>query len=75
MQRVVQKMSEVFAYPLLEVAQAYFMEVVLGNVWCAEDGEDINVEEIEIAEEILSEIAKKKALATVAQMTKAKKQK
>lgn len=75
MQRVVQKMSEVFGYPEIEVARAYFMEVVLGNVWCAGDGEDINVEEIEIAEEILFEIAKKKALATVVQMTNEKKQK
>lgn len=62
MQEVVHRISEVFAYPKIEVAQAYFMEVVLGNVWCVEDGEEINAEEIEIAWEILLETAKKKLL-------------
>lgn len=49
MRSVVRKMSEVFGYPETEVAQAYFMEVVMGNIWCVEDGEEINAEEIEIA--------------------------
>jgi len=61
MQEVVRRMSEVFGYPEIEVAQAYFMEVVLGNVWCVKDGEEINAEEIEIAWEILKETEKKKS--------------
>lgn len=58
MQEVVRRISEVFGYPEIEVAQAYFMEVVLGNVWCVEDGEEINEEEIRIAWEILCETEK-----------------
>lgn len=59
MRKVLRCMSEVFGYPEIEVAQAYFMEVVLGNIWCMEDGEEINEEEIRIAQEILCETEKK----------------
>lgn len=65
MKKVVHRISEVFGYPEIEVAQAYFMEVVMGNVWCFEDGEEINAEEIEIAWEILLETVKKKAFEKV----------
>lgn len=60
MKKVVHRISEVFGYPKIEVAQAYFMEVVLGNVWCMEDGEEINAEEIGIAWEILQEMKRKR---------------
>ncbi len=52
MRAVVCAISEAFFYPLEDVAKVYFMEVVLGNLWCLQDGEDVNAEEIEIAEKI-----------------------
>lgn len=41
--------SETLDYPLADVIKVYFMEVILGNVWCLEDGETMNEEEIAVA--------------------------
>lgn len=56
MATVVRRVSELFAYPPADVARAYFMEVILGNAWCAEDGEPLDALEIAIAESILHEM-------------------
>ena len=58
MMRVVQFVSETFKYPILDIAKVYFMEVILGNAWCMEDGDAINETEIAIAEKILNDIKK-----------------
>lgn len=58
MMRVVQLVSETFKYPILDIAKVYFMEVILGNAWCMEDGDAINETEIAIAEKILNDIKK-----------------
>ena len=58
MMQVVQFVSETFKYPILDIAKVYFMEVILGNAWCMEDGDAINETEIAIAEKILNDIKK-----------------
>lgn len=53
MLEVVSAVSETFPYPILDVAKVYFMEVILGNIWCMEDGDAMNETEIAIAQRIL----------------------
>lgn len=53
MYEVVQCVSNTLGFPLEDVVKVYFMEVILGNVWSVEDGEEINAEEIELATRIL----------------------
>lgn len=36
-------------YPEADIRKLFFMETVLANVWCAEGGEEINRQELEIA--------------------------
>lgn len=36
-------------YPEKDIRKLFFMETVLANVWCAEDGEEMNSQQIEIA--------------------------
>lgn len=56
MREVVRLVSEAFGFPREDVAKVYFMEVILGNVWSAEDGEEVNAEEIAIATQVLQAI-------------------
>lgn len=49
MYRATLAVSETLDYPLADVIKVYFMEVILGNVWCLEDGETMNEEEIAVA--------------------------
>lgn len=58
MMQVVQLVSKTFGFPISDIAKVYFMEVVLGNAWCMEDGDAINATEITIAEKILKEVQK-----------------
>jgi len=53
MMNAVRLVSKTFKYPILDIAKVYFMEVILGNAWCMEDGDEINENEIAIAERIL----------------------
>lgn len=53
MYEVVRMVSENFGYPIADVKKVYFMEVILGNIWCIEDGEEISEEEIEIATKMI----------------------
>ncbi len=39
-------------YPEEDIGKLFFMETVLGNVWCVEDGDEINRHEIEVAQSI-----------------------
>lgn len=36
-------------YPEGDIGKLYFMEAVLANIWCAEDGEEMNRHELEVA--------------------------
>lgn len=56
MMQVVQLVSKTFGFPILDIAKVYFMEVILGNAWCMEDGDAINETEITIAEKVLHDI-------------------
>ena len=53
MYEVVRCVSNTLGFPLEDVVKVYFMEVILGNVWSVEDGEEVNAEEIELATRIL----------------------
>lgn len=53
MREAVRLVSEMCGYPIEDVAKLYFTEVVLGNLWCFEDGEEMNEEEMEIAAKVL----------------------
>lgn len=52
MREVIRMVSENLGFCMEDVAKIYFMEVILGNIWCVEDGEDINAEEIELASKL-----------------------
>lgn len=56
MMQAVRLVSDAFGYPVLDIAKVYFMEVILGNAWCMEDGDAINETEIAIAENILKDV-------------------
>lgn len=51
MGEVIRLIAEQTGYPEADIGKLYFMEVVLANVWCAEDGEEVNWQEIDIASE------------------------
>ncbi len=50
---VIERISDRFEYPLEEVQKCFIMEVILANIWCIEDGENVNMQQIEIADRIL----------------------
>lgn len=52
MKECVHMISRMFGYPLEDVVKVYFMEVILGNLWSLEDGDEINEEEVEIVRRI-----------------------
>lgn len=52
MYRAALAISEALDYPLEDVIKVYFMEVILGNVWCLEDGDAMSEEEIAVAYEL-----------------------
>lgn len=54
MEEVIRLLGEQSGYPAADIAKLYYMEAVLANVWCAEDGEEMNREEMELAELLLS---------------------
>ena len=51
---VIERLSRALEYERADVGKLYFMEVILGNVWCLQDGEDANRQEMDIASEILA---------------------
>lgn len=54
--RVIELISQQFEYPLEDVEKVFVMEIILANIWCIEDGENTNSEELEIAEHILKRL-------------------
>lgn len=52
MAKVIALVSRELDYPEEDIRRLYFMEVVLGNVWCLEDGEEMNGEELTLAAEM-----------------------
>lgn len=53
-EEVIRLLGEQSGYPAADIVKLFYMETVLGNVWCAEDGEEMNREEMELAELLLS---------------------
>lgn len=53
--RVIGLMAERFGYPAAELAGAYYMEVILANLWCVEDRLPVSDASILLAEAILEE--------------------
>lgn len=52
-QTVIGLIHETLAYPINDISRLFYMEVLLGNVWCLEDGEEMNAHDIAVACEIL----------------------
>ena len=53
---VINRIAELLAYSEEDVKKLFFMETILGNIWCLEDGEDIDEEDIEVATNILNDV-------------------
>lgn len=51
--KVIERMSQQFEYPLEDVQRCFVMETILANIWCMEDGENVNMQQMEIADRIL----------------------
>lgn len=51
-QEAIRLMGRQTGYPEEDIRKLFFMETVMGNIWCAEDGEEMDREEMEIAVEI-----------------------
>lgn len=56
MEKAIALLSRELGYPEEDVRRLYYMEVVLGNLWCLEDGEEMNGEELSLAESLLRDI-------------------
>lgn len=50
---VIKKISELLKYDESDIKKLFFMEVILGTIWCLEDGEEIWEEDIAVAEKVL----------------------
>lgn len=44
------------SYSIRDISRLFYMEVLLGNVWCLEDGEEMNAQDITVACEIIYQI-------------------
>ncbi len=56
MTRVMELISQQFAYPLKDVEKSFVMETILANLWCIEDGENVNSRQLELVEHILKRL-------------------
>ena len=45
-------------YPFIDLLKLFFMEVMLANVWCIEDGEEPSLHQILIATLLLNELVR-----------------
>lgn len=52
-EEVIRLIGEQSGYPTADIGKLFYMETVLANVWCAEDGEEMNRQELELAECII----------------------
>jgi len=55
-EKVIERISDRFEYPLEDVQRCFVMEAILANVWCIEDGEKVNMQQMEIADRILENL-------------------
>lgn len=42
-------------YPAADIRKLFYMETVLANIWCLEDGETMNMQELELADFLISQ--------------------
>lgn len=52
-EEVIRMLSEQSGYPEEDIRKLFYMETVLANVWCVEDGEEMNRQELELADSLL----------------------
>ena len=55
-EEVIRLLGEQSGYPAEDIEKLFYMETVLANIWCVEDGEEMNRHEIEIADSLISRI-------------------
>ena len=53
-EEVIRLLGEQSGYPAEDIEKLFYMETVLANIWCVEDGEEMNRHEIEIADSLIS---------------------
>ena len=53
-EQVIRLLSEQSGYPAADIVKLFYMETVLENVWCVEDGEEMNREELDLADDLIS---------------------
>lgn len=51
---VIRLLGEQSGYPEEDIRKLFYMETVLANVWCVEDGEAMNMQELELADFLIS---------------------
>lgn len=49
-EEVIRLLGEQSGYPAADITKLFYMETVLENIWCVENGEEMNRREIELAE-------------------------
>lgn len=53
MEEVIRLLGGQSGYPAADIKKLFYMETVLANIWCLEDGEEMNRRELELAESLL----------------------
>lgn len=53
--RVIERLSHLLKYPASDLCRLFFMEVMLANAWCFEDGEEIEEKDVLFAWEMVKE--------------------
>lgn len=48
-EEVIRLLGEQSGYPAADIRKLFYMETVLANIWCLEDGEEMNRQELELA--------------------------
>lgn len=52
-EEVIRLLGKQSGYPAADIRKLFYMETVLANIWCLEDGEEMNGQELEIADFII----------------------
>lgn len=52
-EEVIRLLGEQSGYPVADIGKLFYMETVLTNIWCLEDGEEMDREQMEFAEHCL----------------------
>ncbi len=53
LEMVIGRIAGLLGYPREDLSRLFFMEAVLANVWCLEDGEPVDLRQLELADKIL----------------------